>query len=84
MRIPEDFLIHLARKADEAESDAGHGGRFDDGGASHLRELICAYRSGRDDSIPSFWVGELKNFERMNQEEYQLYLRLKTKYEFAK
>jgi len=81
LEINDAFLEHLMAKAHQVELDAGYGGRYDDGGASHLRELICAYRAGKSGSIPAFWLEELKDFNKKKDEEYQLYLELKDKYE---
>lgn len=84
IKITPEFIAHIRTLADGAEQDAGYGGRMDDGGARHSRELICAYEAGRDGKIPSFWIEELKSFEGKRDEEYQNYLRLKNKFKDVK
>jgi aminoglycoside phosphotransferase family enzyme len=81
MKITSEFLQYLRNKASEAESSVAYGGRYDDGEATHLRELICAYESGVEGKVPSFWIDSLLIFENENKKEYELYLKLKTKYE---
>lgn len=79
--ITPEFLRYLLDQANRNEDNAAHGGRQDDGGAGHTRELVCAYQSGRDNKIPAFWLTSLETFHQRNNEEYQNYLRLKAKFE---
>lgn len=83
LEITEQFLDHLRKRADDLHKNAAYAGRYDDGGAHHLRELICAYTAGRDGKVPSFWVDELQSFVKQQDVEYNEYLRLKAKFEGA-
>lgn len=81
LKITDKFLEHLRVVADTTEMNAGYGGHHHDGGASRMREAICAYTAGRDGKIPSFWVEELKAFTLTQDEEYETYQRLRVKFE---
>ena len=81
LKVTEEFLGYLSAQAQDAKESAGWGGRFDDGGSSHVSELLCAYRAGRDGMIPAFWVEQLKKFNQEEDAQYQEYLRLKQVYE---
>lgn len=87
IKITPGFIQHLCDKAKRDEDNAAWGGRQDDGGANHLRELICAYVSGRDGNVPAFWIAELKTFTerhcREGDPDYVEYQRLKKNMEIS-
>lgn len=78
--VTEDFLTFLLDDATDRQRSAGQSGAHHDGGAAHQRELVCAFRCGREGMVPAFWVDKIQKFERENDAEYQTYLRLKAKF----
>jgi hypothetical protein len=84
----ETFLDFVLTKADELEDGVPPGGNWGDAIHSHthkLRELVQAYKEGMKNEFPSF-VNEyayeyVKEFNRENDPEYEMYLRLKKKFE---
>lgn len=65
---------------DEAESrrlNAGYAGRMDDGGARLLKDQVKYYSLGQMGKIPEEWM----KFATKLDPEYELYQRLKNKFE---
>lgn len=79
--VSEGFLNWLDEKADDLENIAAQSGAMHDGGAKHLRDLIDLYRSAINGEIPDIWKEYQKEFEKLNDPEYQTYLKLKKKFE---
>lgn len=75
-KIMELVLEDATKKAD----DAGYGGRWDDGGASTLREQVEFYRCGMKGEIPTEWREYVKKIKKISDPEYAEYLRLKEKF----
>lgn len=73
--------IALARsRASELQTAAAHDGRYDDGGAAHLRGLIDAYVAGTRGAVPPFLEPFMKQAEDEADPEYAKYLELRRKF----
>ena len=75
-----EFLEFLRRKATKLQDDAGYNGRHDDGGASHIRDMIDVYIAGMSQQLPENWKRYYEEFQKEGDPEYQEYLRLKNKF----
>ena len=70
--VCEMVLAHAA----DARMDAGYGGRYDDGGASHMEELVKFFNHGLKGELPPEWEKYLDK----NHPNYTRYLRMKIEY----
>jgi len=68
-------------KAKEAEYNAGMEGRYDDGGCTHMLQLLSAFEHGLRGEVPSFLSSTYKQVENEMDPEYEKYLELKKKFE---
>ena len=64
------------KDADSKASDAAYAGKYDDGGASFIREQVKFYKYGQQGVVPPEW----KRYESELDPEYKEYVRLKQKF----
>jgi hypothetical protein len=75
------------KMAEQCRSDAGFGGRRDDGGASRMIETLNIFETMWDGNdliesrVPKFFLPTLIQVDRTHDPEYQQYLRLKEKFD---
>jgi hypothetical protein len=72
----ERLISIVLNAAHSAREGAGYGGRWDDGGASHMEDQVKFYRYGQQSIVPPEW----KEYEKLLDPEYQEYVRLQQKF----
>ena len=82
--LADRVMEHLLAEAAANRETAGYNGEHHDGGASHLEEVVAAFRAGLCGAWPKGWekVAALMS-DQMAKEadpEYKTYLRLKGKF----
>lgn len=76
-----DFLDYLQQEAESLRREAAFNGSYHDGGLK-LLEQIGVYKAGTEGLIPSVWGSYYEEYIRYtNDKEYNLYLKLKEKFE---
>lgn len=82
--MTDELLYFISNRvtveASGKSEDAGHNGRWDDGGASGMRSQLEAYCDGYNKEIPKEWMKYVKDFNHNKDPEFEIYQRLKKKF----
>jgi hypothetical protein len=73
-------IAMVLRDAENRRTDAGYGGRWDDGGASRLQDQVSFFQYGLARTLPPEWEEYRKQADNEADPEYKEYLRLHQKF----
>lgn len=77
----ERVLALVLADAQTRRTNAGYGGRMDDGGASELETQVKFYRMGANGQMPPEWEEYLTQARHEADPEWVTYQRLRRKFE---
>lgn len=81
LNITSALIEFILAKAQSNGIDAGYGGGMNDGGQGALEREVEVYVAALSSKYPKAWDEYVKEFNRINDPEYQEFLRLSKKFQ---
>lgn len=76
----DKVIARILAEAQSAETNAGMGGRYDDGGASRLKDQVKFFKYGLICQMPPEWKEHADQITKEEDPEYTEYIRLQKKF----
>lgn len=77
----DKIMDKVLENAEKVRMDAAYGGHHHDGGASDMETQVLFYKYGETGVVPPEWETYVKQVNREEDPDYEVYLKLKDKFE---